>query len=277
MDSASGASALAKFVELGKSATDLAAAKNIELAVSNKYTFVFGELLHLPNVQALQSSKYTKHLALLQLFAYGTYTEYLTNKSDFPPLSELNVQKLRQLSIVTLAVKSKRLKYDMLMEKLEVKDVRSLEDLVIGCVYAGILEAKLDQKQKEVLVNGAIGRDLPPGGLADMIGKLGKWSEGASLLIENMGKQIEDANLEYSSEQRTKEQFLKDFEAKKKQMEEAEGGQQGQRGTTDPNRTPGGNNGGRYGNETGDTVMLGRGGNARSSGRKMRGTMGGRT
>ena len=215
-----GASALSTFVELGKSATELAAAKNIELAISHKKTYVFGELLHLPNVQALQQTQYTKHLALLQLFAYGTYTEYLANKLAFPELTELQVQKLKQLTIVTLAVENKKLKYELLMKTLEIENVRSLEDLVIECVYAGILEAKLDQKQKEVLVFSAIGRDLPPGGLTGIIAKLGKWSKSANMLIENMSKQIEDANMEYSLEQKTKEQFKVDLAQKKKEINE---------------------------------------------------------
>ena len=52
--------ALAPFVQLGKSQKNLAAAKNIEKAVSHPNTFVFGELLELPNVRALAGTEYRK-------------------------------------------------------------------------------------------------------------------------------------------------------------------------------------------------------------------------
>ena len=42
------------------------------------------------------------------------------------------VVKLRQLSIVSLAHKSKRVTYAALQEELDISNVRELEDLVIG-------------------------------------------------------------------------------------------------------------------------------------------------
>jgi len=207
--------ALDKFVQLGLSAKDLAAAKNIENAIANKHTYVFGELLHLANVQELQNSSHTKHLALLQLFAYGTYTEYLTNKSAFPPLSEANVKKLRQLSIVSFATESKVLDYDMLMSKLEIPDVRGLEDLVIDAVYAGILEAKLDQRKKQVQISSAIGRDLAPGSIAAMVAKLNRWTVSAEQLIVGMGKQIEEETARFEAEAGEKAAFEEQVRQKK--------------------------------------------------------------
>ena len=46
---------------------NLAAAKNIERAVSHKNTFVFGELLSLQNVQDLQSTEHTKYLNFIAI------------------------------------------------------------------------------------------------------------------------------------------------------------------------------------------------------------------
>lgn len=70
--------ALAPFVALAKSATSpRAAADLITQATSAPNTYVFAELLHQPNIQALASdAQYGAHLDLLKIFAYGTCESY---------------------------------------------------------------------------------------------------------------------------------------------------------------------------------------------------------
>ena len=38
----------------------------------------------------------------------------------------------------------------MLQQELDIKDLRELEDLIIEAIYAGIIQAKLDQKNAKV-------------------------------------------------------------------------------------------------------------------------------
>ena len=40
----------------------------------------------------------------------------------------------------------------MLQQELDIKDLRELEDLIIEAIYAGIIQAKLDQKNAKVCV-----------------------------------------------------------------------------------------------------------------------------
>ena len=40
--------------------------------------------------------------------------------------------------------------YSTLQEELEIRDLRELEDLIIEAIYAGIIQAKLDQKNAKV-------------------------------------------------------------------------------------------------------------------------------
>ena len=59
---------------------------------------MFGELLAMPNVQALRESDeaHAPHLALLELFAYGTYAQYRAAPAGtFPPLKDEQLEKLR--------------------------------------------------------------------------------------------------------------------------------------------------------------------------------------
>eukprot|EP00943_MAST-04B_sp_MAST-4B-sp1_P002421 g2421.t1 len=225
-------SPLTTFVELGKNATNLAAAKNIERAVSHKNTFVFGELLSLKNVQDLQGTEYTKYLSFLQLFAYGTYKDYIANVDTLPQLTELQIRKLKKLSIISLAAEvGDVLNYDMLLKELDIPNVRSLEDLVIECIYSNIMEATLDQKEKHVQVHSAIGRDVAPGQLGKMIEKLKNWSHTAETLIKNMDEEIDEEMKKWNEEQEKKIQFEEEFKRAHslalKEKERNSGGQDG--------------------------------------------------
>ena len=212
MDLTANYSPLTTFVELGKNSKNLAAAKNIERAVSHKNTFVFGELLSLQNVQDLQSTEHTKYLSLLQLFAYGTYKDYISNSGTLPELNEMQIRKLKKLSIISLAAEGTDvLKYDMLLKELDIPDVRTLEDLIIEAIYSNIIEATLDQKEKHVQVHSAIGRDVAPGQLAKMIKKLVNWTTTAETLIQNMDKEIEDTMEGWNKEQENKKEFDEKF------------------------------------------------------------------
>lgn len=46
-------------------------------------------------------------------------------------------KKLKHLTILTLATQKKTLPYDDLMDQLDIKNVRHLEDIIIEAIYAG--------------------------------------------------------------------------------------------------------------------------------------------
>jgi COP9 signalosome complex subunit 7 len=53
-----------------------------------------------------------KHLQLLKLFAYGTYREYLNQKSELMELTPIQEKKLKHLTLVSLATKTKATNFD---------------------------------------------------------------------------------------------------------------------------------------------------------------------
>lgn len=61
------------------------------------------------------------------------------------------------------------------METLDIPTIRDLEDLIIEAIYNDILRARLDQQRKQVDVEFAMGRDLPPGGGKALLEILGSW------------------------------------------------------------------------------------------------------
>lgn len=70
--------ALEPFLLLSRSANSArAAADLVTQATSAPNTYVFAELLHTPNIQALrQSAEYAGHLRMLEIFAWGSWGDY---------------------------------------------------------------------------------------------------------------------------------------------------------------------------------------------------------
>lgn len=96
-------------------------------------------------------------------------------QATYPALTAEQLTKLRQLSIVTYASQHKELTYAKLMQELDVGSVRELEDLIIECVYQGLIFARLDQQRGVVEVQYASSRDIGPADLDQMLTKLSEW------------------------------------------------------------------------------------------------------
>ena len=129
------------------------------------------------NVQALRGTEFEPSLKLLELFAYGTYSDYTKDPSAFPELSKKMILKLQQLSIVSLAHRSKKVPYAALQEELGIANVRELEDTVIDAVYAGLVDGRLNQAKAVLNIKSAIARDVRPEDVAAMAVKLRAWGE----------------------------------------------------------------------------------------------------
>jgi hypothetical protein len=65
--------------------------------------------------------------------------------------------------------------YTILLQHLDILNVRELEDLVIECIYQGLIRGQLDQKHKQLEVDFAIGRDIRPGEIEEMMTVLANW------------------------------------------------------------------------------------------------------
>ena len=67
------------------------------------------------------------------------------------------------------------LPYSLLLQQLELKNVRELEDLLIEAVYCDIIQGKLDQRNQQVEVDCSVGRDLGPNELPNIANTLQEW------------------------------------------------------------------------------------------------------
>jgi COP9 signalosome complex subunit 7 len=197
---------LEQYVLLGKAAKGAAAAELVKQVLEAPGVYVFGELLDMPNIQELAEGQYSKHLDLLNLFAYGVYSDYKANEANLPELTPAQGQKLRHLTIVSLATKNKCIPYTTLLQELDMKNLRELEDLIIEVVYADVIHGKLDQKNGRLEVDYAIGRDIKPDNVGTIIQVLQEWCDTCETMLSNIDCQIAKANT--SKETRNKHKAL---------------------------------------------------------------------
>ncbi|KAJ7202135.1 hypothetical protein GGX14DRAFT_463933 [Mycena pura] len=185
------AAKLEPFLLMAKSLKGAAAAKLIADATSAPGVFVFAELLELSNIQELKNSEtHAKSFALLELFAYRAYEDYMQNKDAFPPLNAAQTTKLKHLSIVTLASRRRILPYVDLLRALDMPTVRELEDLIIDAMYLDVLHGRLDQKQAQLEVEYTMGRDLAPGATDALLAMLRDWANTTSSVLQTLDAKL---------------------------------------------------------------------------------------
>ena len=97
---------LESYLLLAKQATGKALVSLIQQVLRSPSIYTFQELLQCPNVTSLEGTEDQQWLHLLRLFAFGNYRDYVTHQSQLPAIGEPEVQKLRQLSVITLASQS---------------------------------------------------------------------------------------------------------------------------------------------------------------------------
>jgi len=192
-----GTSQTERLLLLLKSSKGLAAAGVIQEALKAPGIYSFTKFINHPNVLALKGSSHEKWVNALDLFAYKTYDDYINDKnnSTYPKLDEKQLSKLKQLTIVTYAAQSsnKILLYNDLQKQLNVKNVRDLEDMIILCIYDGLIRGRLNQSKNRLEINAAMGRDISPNDIKSMKSKLNSWLSQTDILIDNLNKRMKEA------------------------------------------------------------------------------------
>ena len=188
---------IVEYCRLASQQKNLALVLLIEKVLSDKKVYTFGELLGIKSIAALktggddssetsdqQKETFLKSYNSLELFAYGSYEDYERQRGSFTDLSAVMIKKLKQLSIISLAMENKIIPYTVLQEKLKVDNVRALEDLIIETIYAGLVTAKMNQNEQILRVQSFIGRDVRLEQLPTLIGKLTAFKESCEKQME---------------------------------------------------------------------------------------------
>jgi len=190
-----GVGAIEQFLLVAKTVKGAAAVELIKQVLETPGIYVFGELLDMPNVKELESNpQLESYWRLLNIFAYGTYKTYLSNQAQLPPLTPAMLNKLRHLTIVSLATQSKFIPYNTLLTELDMKNLRELEDLVIEVVYANVVQGKMDQQKNRLEIEVTIGRDIKEEDLKVVSRVLGDWTRNCDNVLRNVEQQVSNAN-----------------------------------------------------------------------------------
>jgi COP9 signalosome complex subunit 7 len=197
---------LEQFVLLAKTAKGAAAVELVKQALEAPGVYIFGELLDTPNIQELENTPATQPFYnLLQLFAFGTYKEYINMEvGKLPELGAVPLRKLRMLSVAALAETEKLLPYTTLQNELGLESVRDVEDLIIEGIACGVMSGKLDQKLKHFEVEFVIGRDIRQSEFPSIISVLSSWCENCDSMLSSIETQAEKLNDDKSNKIRQK-------------------------------------------------------------------------
>ncbi|KAM7536001.1 hypothetical protein Aperf_G00000097038 [Anoplocephala perfoliata] len=135
--------------------------------------FAFGELRDIDSIKALAPNSQLNNL--LNLFCYGVYGDH--KKASIPALSDLQLRKLRLLTILSACEYHHCIFYDDLLKSLELTSLRELEDLIIELIYADAIVGKLDQQHRILVVESASGRDFKQEDLPKLKSDLDSWCD----------------------------------------------------------------------------------------------------
>ena len=116
-----------------------------------------------------------KLAATLDLFAYGTYPEYLQNKANYIELKPPHLSKLKLITLVDLASKNAKVSYQSLMQATSIETSRQLEDCLIECMQLGLLKGRLDQREQKLWVQSTFGRDVSASAVPNILARLKQW------------------------------------------------------------------------------------------------------
>lgn len=129
-------------------------------------------------------------------------TNIQSDTADLPDLNEAQTQKLKQLSLLTLAspfantpAGNNTLTYSSLLRSLSLPDAAALESLVTSCIYAGLLTARLSPTSDPPAVHIhtiAPLRDLRPQSLPAILQILSTWSKRCDGVVQDLETHIEN-------------------------------------------------------------------------------------
>ncbi|XP_074734794.1 COP9 signalosome complex subunit 7b isoform X1 [Strix uralensis] len=197
---------LEQFILLAKGTSGSALTALINQVLEAPGVYVFGELLELTNVQELAEGSHAAYFQLLSLFAYGTYPDYVANKDNLPELTVTQKNKLKHLTIVSLASRMKCIPYSVLLKDLDMRNLRELEDLIIEAVYTDIIQGKLDQRNQVLEVDFCIGRDIQKKDISNIVKTLQEWCDGCEAVLLGIEQQVLRANQYKENHHRTQQQ-----------------------------------------------------------------------
>ncbi|BFZ54643.1 hypothetical protein PYCC9005_001680 [Savitreella phatthalungensis] len=121
-------------------------ARLVQSAIDAPDVYDLTSLAHSPELAQLDSAIRTP----LQLLLGGTYTDYARGMPSDLTLSATALEKLRRLTLVTLAGQSSKHTYVAVIEATGVEDSAALEKLLIDAAYDGLVDVRINARDENV-------------------------------------------------------------------------------------------------------------------------------
>ncbi|RUP50334.1 hypothetical protein BC936DRAFT_139594 [Jimgerdemannia flammicorona] len=209
-------------------------------------------------LQSVNIPQVEPYIRLLKIFSYGTYKDYKgivseTRASANPEISRTcrhwsrsnspssNTSPLspspasRGYCIFTQFLIPPRLihfnpysisrfqtiPYELLLSYLDIPNVRELEDLIIDAFYQDVLKGKLDQRKKQLEIEYAMGRDLRPGQIEDMISVLSEWSNTSTTILAAIDAKMASVTDTLAQHKREREDYERELEKVRKEVKQS--------------------------------------------------------
>lgn len=180
-------SELEQFCLLAEKQKGLACVALIKEVLKHNKIYLFGELFKIHSINQLKSSpEFFNAYNTLELFAFGTYSDYNNNKSCYIELTDIQIHKLKILSLISLTFNQKQIPYSQIQSELDIHEICILENLVIEAIYKKLIVGKLDERNQCLRFTDSISRDVPASSLPDILEKLIAWKNNCGHLLDEI-------------------------------------------------------------------------------------------
>lgn len=161
----------------------------VDRAITMENFFAFEDLLQYTAIQKLKGT--ASEYELLDVFLNGTLTTYQTFATSHASLiknADSNIHKMRLLSLASLGSEnlSRELTYADIAKNLQIPE-EEVEMWVIDVIRAGLVEAKLDQLNKTVIVHRSIYRVFGQEQWKKLSTSLSAWKENLNEILAVVG------------------------------------------------------------------------------------------
>mmetsp|Transcript_29158 Transcript_29158/g.68699 ORF Transcript_29158/g.68699 Transcript_29158/m.68699 type:complete len:389 (-) Transcript_29158:122-1288(-) len=167
------------------------AAKDVVVdAIAQPTVFHFDKYLQLDAVRHLENGGEKAVLGLLGVFAREDVAGLAAFDKANPNLlktlgleQSACMEKMRLLSLCSLASKEEEVGYSQLASKMDVPEAE-VERWVIKAISAKLIDAKMDQLRRVVIVKGSTDREFGQAQWGKLHGKLSAWETNVQQLLE---------------------------------------------------------------------------------------------
>lgn len=90
------------------------------------------------------------------------------------------------------------------MTSLDIPDVRILEDMVIECIYGGLLSGRLDNKNQQLTVDYVSSRDFKAEDAGKLFDKLKKWASHVDTIKEMLDDNLNNTAISLENNEKRK-------------------------------------------------------------------------